>query len=117
MEGNVHRADREKAAAEWQQYFNALSKLAKTAAMTPRAALPDLVSPPNGGLVLGRDVILGHFLHRSAALPARPTARRLANAAMLARCVLQLMTFRSRGRHAAEQLNAPTKRVTFESPL
>jgi lysine-ketoglutarate reductase/saccharopine dehydrogenase-like protein (TIGR00300 family) len=64
MEGNVHRADPEKAAAEWQQYFNALSKLAKTAAMTPRTALPDLVFTANGGLVFGRDVILGHFLHR-----------------------------------------------------
>jgi lysine-ketoglutarate reductase/saccharopine dehydrogenase-like protein (TIGR00300 family) len=64
MDGNVHRADREKAAAEWQQYFNVLSKVAETAAMTPRAALPDLVFTANGGLVLGRNVILGHFMHR-----------------------------------------------------
>jgi hypothetical protein len=64
MEGNVHRADREKAAAEWQQYFDVLSKVAETAVMTPRATLPDLVFTANGGLVLGGDVILGHFLHR-----------------------------------------------------
>ncbi len=64
MEGNVHRADREKAAAEWQRYFNVLSKVAETAVMTPHAALPDLVFTANGGLVLDRDVILGHFLHR-----------------------------------------------------
>jgi PAS domain S-box-containing protein len=57
------KADREKAAVEWQQHFNVLSK-AETATMTPRAALPDLVFTANGGLVLGRDVILGHFLHR-----------------------------------------------------
>ena len=63
MEGNVHRADREKAAAEWQQYFNVLSRVAETVVMTPHAALPDLAFTANGGLVLDRDVILGHFLH------------------------------------------------------
>jgi N-dimethylarginine dimethylaminohydrolase len=64
MQGNVHRADREKAAAEWQQYFDALSRIAETAAITPCAALPDLVFTANAGFVLGRDVILGHFLYR-----------------------------------------------------
>ena len=55
--------------------FNALSKVAETAAMTPRAALPDLVFTANGGLVFGRDVILGHFMHRER----RPRSRGFAS--------------------------------------
>ena len=51
------------------------SKVAETAVMTPRAALPDLVFTANGGLVLGRDVILGDFLHRE------PTAARWSQSA------------------------------------
>ena len=53
MAGNVHRTDREKAAGEWQQYFNRLSKLAEIGGDDPARGVAGFGFHRHGGLVLG----------------------------------------------------------------
>jgi lysine-ketoglutarate reductase/saccharopine dehydrogenase-like protein (TIGR00300 family) len=64
MEGNVHRASRERAMAQWQQLFQILHDRAQVDLIRPREDWPDMVFTANAGLVLGDAVVLSRFLHK-----------------------------------------------------
>jgi len=63
MEGNVHRASRQQASAQWEQLYLALSELACIELLEPQPGSPDMVFTANAGLVHEGMVALSSFLH------------------------------------------------------
>ncbi|MCD7098753.1 arginine deiminase-related protein [Stenotrophomonas sp. MMGLT7] len=64
MEGQVHRADRHRATAQWQALHDALGAAgAVIEQVPPGAGLPDMPFSANAGLVLGNDFVPSRFRH------------------------------------------------------
>lgn len=63
MEGNVHRASRERASAQWDELHCALQQIAKVMLVEPQPGWPDMVFTANAGLVRDGAVALSRFLH------------------------------------------------------
>lgn len=63
MAGNVHRASRERAAAQWEQLHNALEKIAQVMLVEPQPGWPDMVFTANAGLIWNGTVAISRFLH------------------------------------------------------
>jgi len=63
MEGNVHRASRRQATAQWEQLYLALVRLACVELVEPQPGSPDMVFTANAGLVHQGVVALSSFLH------------------------------------------------------
>ncbi|HXM18096.1 MAG TPA: arginine deiminase-related protein [Candidatus Tumulicola sp.] len=61
MEGNVNRAARAIAAAQWQRLFGIVSSVARVELVEPRPGLPDMPFTANASLVLGNSVVLSRF--------------------------------------------------------
>src|SRR6516225_6849242 len=47
MEGNVHRASRERATSQWERLYDALTELACVELVEPQAGSPDMVFTAN----------------------------------------------------------------------
>jgi ornithine--oxo-acid transaminase len=63
MEGNVHRASRERATSQWERLYDALTELACVELVEPQAGSPDMVFTANAGLVHQGVVALSSFRH------------------------------------------------------
>ena len=63
MAGNVHRASRETAEAQWERLHCALGRVAKVMLVEPQPGWPDMVFTANAGLVRGGKVAVSRFLH------------------------------------------------------
>lgn len=63
MKGNVHRSDRGRAMAQWEQLHRALTKIAQVELLEPQPGSPDMVFTANAGLVHRGTVALSSFLH------------------------------------------------------
>jgi N-dimethylarginine dimethylaminohydrolase len=63
MEGNVQRACRRQATAQWEELHCALSEIAQVEFVEPRPGSPDMVFTANAGLVHRGVVALSSFLH------------------------------------------------------
>jgi ornithine--oxo-acid transaminase len=63
MSGNVHAASRERAAAQWQQLYEALSQIAEILLVEPRPGWPDMVFTANAGRERNGTVVLSSFLY------------------------------------------------------
>jgi N-dimethylarginine dimethylaminohydrolase len=63
MEGNLHRASRQRAAAQWQGLQTLLAGLAQVELIEPQPGVPDLVFTANAGVVIEREVVLSRFHH------------------------------------------------------
>jgi N-dimethylarginine dimethylaminohydrolase len=63
MSGNVHAASRERAAAQWQQLYEALSQIAEVLLVEPRPGWPDMVFTANAGRERNGTVVLSSFLY------------------------------------------------------
>jgi ornithine--oxo-acid transaminase len=63
MEGNVHRASRQQATAQWEQLYLALARWACVELVEPQPGSPDMVFTANAGLVHQGVVALSSFLH------------------------------------------------------
>lgn len=64
MDGNVGRAERERARGQWEALYEGLRGVAQIELIEARPGLPDMVFTANAGVVLGNRVVLGRFLHR-----------------------------------------------------
>ncbi len=64
MEGNIHRASHETAAAQWEGLMRLLQEHAAIELIPPQPDLPDMVFTANAGLVVGSRVVLSRFLCR-----------------------------------------------------
>lgn len=63
MEGNVHRASRERAVEQWEALRQTLGSIADVSLVDAQMGVPDLVFTANAGLVLGQNVVLSRFFH------------------------------------------------------
>jgi N-dimethylarginine dimethylaminohydrolase len=63
MSGNVHASCLECAAAEWQQLYAAVSRIAKVVLVEPQPGSPDMVFTANAGLEHNGIVVLSSFFH------------------------------------------------------
>lgn len=63
MEGNLHRASRERARVQWQGLHDALSCRATVDLIEPQPGLPDLVFTANAAVLLGCRAVLARFFH------------------------------------------------------
>lgn len=63
MEGNMHRSNRVRAMAQWQELHSALAQVARVDLVEPQAGSPDMVFTANAGLVRQGVVALSSFLH------------------------------------------------------
>ncbi len=63
MAGNVHGASRERALAQWQRLYDAVSRVAKVELVQPQPGSPDMVFTANAGLERDGVVVLSSFLH------------------------------------------------------
>ncbi len=63
MAGNVHRASREQAAAQWTELRIALEQVAKVMLVEPQPGWPDMVFTANAGLVRDGVVAISRFFH------------------------------------------------------
>ena len=63
MAGNVHRASRDQAEAQWQELQNALQRVAHVMLVEPQPGWPDMVFTANAGLVRSGVVALSRFFH------------------------------------------------------
>jgi len=63
MEGNVGRADRARAAAQWRQLHDALAARAEVELIEPASHLPDMPFVANAGLVHDRTFVPSRFRH------------------------------------------------------
>jgi N-dimethylarginine dimethylaminohydrolase len=63
MSGNVHAASRERAAAQWQQLYQALSRIAGIHLVEPQPGSPDMVFTANAGLERSGSIVLSSFFH------------------------------------------------------
>ncbi len=64
MAGNIHRVTHEAAVKQWEGLRSHLAELAEIELVKPMPGLPDMVFTANGGLVLGKKVVLSRFLYR-----------------------------------------------------
>lgn len=63
MEGNVRRASRKNAAAQWEQLHRTLAQVARVMLVEPQPGWPDMVFTANAGLVRKGVVAISRFLH------------------------------------------------------
>src|SRR5882757_9308627 len=63
MEGNLHASSRERAAAQWQRLYSALTQIADVRLITPQPGSPDMVFTANAGLERDGIVVLSSFFH------------------------------------------------------
>lgn len=63
MIGNVHAASRERATAQWQQLYAAVSQVATVVLVEPQPGSPDMVFTANAGLERNGIVALSSFFH------------------------------------------------------
>src|SRR5271163_43166 len=63
MEGQVHAASREHAAAQWNGLYRAVSDRADVTLVAPQPGSPDMVFTANAGLAHQRSVALSRFFH------------------------------------------------------
>jgi N-dimethylarginine dimethylaminohydrolase len=63
MAGNVRRASREQAAAQWENLRQALNKIARVMLVEPEPGWPDMVFTANAGLVRKGVVAVSRFYH------------------------------------------------------
>lgn len=63
MEGNLHRASRDRAITQWQRLYEALAKIADVKLIEPQPGLPDMVFTANAGLEHNGIVVLSSFRH------------------------------------------------------
>ena len=64
MAGNIHRVAQEAAVKQWDALRAHVEELAEVELVKPIAGLPDMVFTANGGLVLGKKVVVSRFLYR-----------------------------------------------------
>ncbi|MFH7028059.1 MAG: TIGR00300 family protein [Heteroscytonema crispum UTEX LB 1556] len=64
MEGNIHKSSRDRAVEQWQKLHQVLKEYAIVDLVPPQKGWPDMVFTANAGLVLGKNVVLSHFLHK-----------------------------------------------------
>jgi ornithine--oxo-acid transaminase len=63
MAGNVRRASREQAAAQWEDLRRALNQVARVMLVEPQPGWPDMVFTANAGLVRKGVVAISRFFH------------------------------------------------------
>ncbi|MGA2960947.1 MAG: amidinotransferase [Candidatus Korobacteraceae bacterium] len=63
MAGNVRRASRKQASAQWEQLHHALKQVARVMLVEPQPGLPDMVFTANAGLVQNGMVAMTRFFH------------------------------------------------------
>jgi N-dimethylarginine dimethylaminohydrolase len=63
MVGQIHASSRERAAAQWDALYGAVSARADVALVAPQPGSPDMVFTANAGLAYGRSVALSSFFH------------------------------------------------------
>jgi N-dimethylarginine dimethylaminohydrolase len=63
MVGQVHAASRERAAAQWNHLYRAVSDRAEVSLIAPQRGSPDMVFTANAGLAYGRSIALSSFFH------------------------------------------------------
>jgi ornithine--oxo-acid transaminase len=63
MAGNVHAASRDRAEAQWQRLYEAVTKVANVSLVQPQPGSPDMVFTANAGLIHGRQVAISSFFH------------------------------------------------------
>lgn len=63
MAGNVHASSRERAMAQWERLYDAVTAVAEVQLIEPAAGWPDMVFTANAGLALGRSVATSSFFH------------------------------------------------------
>ena len=63
MAGNVHTSSRERAVAQWEQLYNALTQIADIVLVDPQPGSPDMVFTANAGLERNGVVALSSFFH------------------------------------------------------
>ncbi len=63
MAGNVSRASRKQAAAQWKRLHDALNQVARVMLVEPQPGWPDMVFTANAGLVRKGVVAMSRFLH------------------------------------------------------
>jgi ornithine--oxo-acid transaminase len=63
MAGNVRRASREQAAAQWEDLRHALNQVARVMLVEPQPGWPDMVFTANAGLVRKGVVAISRFFH------------------------------------------------------
>ena len=63
MEGNQGKVDKSLAQKQWQNLYDAVTKLATVSLIDPIAGLPDMVFTANAGLPHQGEVIVSSFLH------------------------------------------------------
>lgn len=64
MAGNVHAASRDRAAEQWQELYEAVSRVAEVRLVEPQPGSPDMVFTANAGLLHGDEVAISSFFHR-----------------------------------------------------
>jgi lysine-ketoglutarate reductase/saccharopine dehydrogenase-like protein (TIGR00300 family) len=64
MEGNIGKAQRATAAAQWRALHARLAEMAEVELLPPQRGLPDLVFTANAAVVVGNRAVLARFLHR-----------------------------------------------------
>jgi N-dimethylarginine dimethylaminohydrolase len=63
MAGNVHASSRTRAAEQWQNLYNAVSKVAEVQLIDPEPGSPDMVFTANAGLERNGVVAISSFFH------------------------------------------------------
>jgi N-dimethylarginine dimethylaminohydrolase len=63
MAGNVHASSRTRAAEQWQNLYNAVSKVAEVQLIEPEPGSPDMVFTANAGLERNGIVAISSFFH------------------------------------------------------
>ncbi len=63
MSGNVHAASRDRAMAQWQNLYKAVSLVADVLLVDPQPGSPDMVFTANAGLQRDGTVVLSSFFH------------------------------------------------------
>lgn len=64
MDGNLHAASRARATEQWQELYEAVSRVAAVQLVEPQSGWPDMVFTANAGLLHGNEVAISSFLHR-----------------------------------------------------
>jgi N-dimethylarginine dimethylaminohydrolase len=64
MEGNIHKPSRSVAAEQWERLRNRLAERGEIETIQPQPGLPDMVFTANGGVTVGKKVVLSRFLYR-----------------------------------------------------
>lgn len=80
MAGNLHNSSRARAAEQWQQLHEAISRVADTVLIDPVPGLPDMVFTANAGLERNGIVALSSFFHPERQGEEEPFRRWFLNA-------------------------------------